>query len=153
MPIAARVAWRAARQHGVIDRTQLTNAGLSRAGVERRIAAGWLHRKHRGVYAVGHPGLSAHGEWMGAVLAGGRSAALSHRSAAALWRFGLDGAIPSITIPATKRCSTARLEIHAGRLRPDETVIFDGIRVTSVGRTLLDLALFVLLFVLVVFFV
>ena len=29
--------------------------------------------------------------------------------------------------------------MHCGRLRPDEIVVFDGIRVTSVGRTLLDL--------------
>ena len=47
--------------------------------------AGRLHRVHRGVYAVGHPGLSSEGRWMAAVLACGDGAVLSHRSAAELW--------------------------------------------------------------------
>jgi very-short-patch-repair endonuclease len=140
MPTDARVAWEAAKQHGVVDRAQLLTCGVSRAGVERRIAAGWLYRMHRGVYAVGHPGLSRHGGWMAAVLSGGHGAALSHRSAAALWGIGHDGRVPSITIPGTKRVGTAGLEVHAGLLRSDEIVIFDDIPVTSVGRTLLDLA-------------
>jgi hypothetical protein len=139
MPTDARVAWRAARQHGVIDRAQLLDAGLTRAGIERRVAAGWLYRQHRRVYAVGHPGLTPHGRWKAAVLAGGDGAVLSHRSAAELWGLGRDGRIPSITIPATSRSGTAGLEVHAGRLRRDEVVIYDGIRVTSAGRTLLDL--------------
>ena len=40
---------------------------------------------HQGVYAVGHPRLTAEGRWMAAVLACGSDAVLSHRSAAALW--------------------------------------------------------------------
>lgn len=140
MPKDARVAWTAARQHGAVGHAQLVDAGLSQTEINRRVAAGWLHRQHIGVFAVGHPGLTAHGRWMAAVLAGGEGAALSHRSAAALWGMGSDGHIPSITIPATSRSGTAGLEVHAGRLRPDEIVVFDGIRVTSVGRTLLDLA-------------
>jgi hypothetical protein len=77
---------------------------------------------------------------MAAVLACGTGAVLSHRSAAAWWEIGRDGAVPSVTVPARRRRGPARIDVHTGRLRPDETVILDGIRVTSVGRTLLDLA-------------
>jgi very-short-patch-repair endonuclease len=140
MPKDAQVAWIAARQHGAIGHAQLVDVGLSQTEIRRRVAAGWLHRLHVGVFAVGHPGLTAHGRWAAATLGGGRDAVLSHRSAAALWGIGLDGAIPSITVPGAKRRGTDSLEVHAGRLRPDEIVTYDAIRVTSVGRTLLDLA-------------
>src|SRR4051794_4617794 len=83
--VDARVAAIAARQHGVIGHQQLVALGLSRQSVYRRIAAGYLHRIHRGVYAVGHKRLTQRGRWMAAVLAGGEDAHLSHRSAAALW--------------------------------------------------------------------
>jgi hypothetical protein len=140
MPKDADVAWTAARQHGVISHRQLVAADLSQTEINNRVAAGWLHRVHRGVFAVGHPGLTARGRWTAAVLRGGEGAALSHRSASALWGVWRDGDVPSVTVPGTKRRGTAALELHSGRLRGDEVVLFDGIRVTSVGRTLLDLA-------------
>jgi very-short-patch-repair endonuclease len=140
MPKDAKVAWTAARQHGAIGHAQLLDAGLSQTEIRRRVAAGWLHREHIGVFAVVHPGLTPRGRWMAASLAGGEGAVLSHRSAAAHWGISRDGAVPSITLPGTKRRGTATLEVHAGRLRPDEVVIYEDIPVTSVGRTLLDLA-------------
>src|SRR3954452_22681895 len=76
----------AARQHGVITLGQLVEAGLSPSGISRRVAAGRLHRVYRGVYAVGHAGLSNEGRWMAAVLACGEGAVLSHRSAAEHWK-------------------------------------------------------------------
>src|SRR5262245_41472923 len=81
----AAIARRAADQHGVITSAQLLSAGLSPAGVTRRLAAGRLHRVHRCVYAVGHPQLSDEGRWMAAVLTIGDGAVLSHLSAAELW--------------------------------------------------------------------
>lgn len=96
----ATVAGIAAKQHGIVTLTQLIRAGLSEAGVRRRVAAGHLHRIHRAVYAVGHPGLSDEGRWMAAVLACGEGAALSHRPAAEL----LKGA--QITVRARIRVTT-----------------------------------------------
>src|SRR5215207_3154402 len=81
----AKVAAIAARQHGLVTLTQLIQAGIRRSALSRRVAAGRLHRIHRGVYAVGHAGLSPEGRWMAAVLGCGDGAALSHRSAAELW--------------------------------------------------------------------
>ncbi|MDX6643321.1 MAG: hypothetical protein QOD76_1283 [Solirubrobacteraceae bacterium] len=77
---------------------------------------------------------------MAAVLAGGDGAALSHRSAAALW-----GIRPTsrprieVTVPQTRR-SRPRIEFHRSRLPFDEVVEVDAIPVTSPPRTLLDLA-------------
>jgi very-short-patch-repair endonuclease len=82
---AEEVARIAARQHGVVSARQLLAVGLGRSTISKWAAKGRLHRIHRGVYAVGHAGLSIEGRWMGAVLACGDGAVLSHRSAAALW--------------------------------------------------------------------
>jgi hypothetical protein len=52
-----QAAAKASRQHGVVSYAQLIDAGLTQSGVQRRAAIGRLHRLHRGVYAVGHPGV------------------------------------------------------------------------------------------------
>ncbi|MGH2984486.1 MAG: type IV toxin-antitoxin system AbiEi family antitoxin domain-containing protein [Solirubrobacterales bacterium] len=80
----AAIVRTAARQHGVVTFAQLRAAGVLSSGIADRVAAGRLHRVHRGVYAVGHSGLSQDGRWLAAVLACGERAVLSHRSAAAL---------------------------------------------------------------------
>jgi hypothetical protein len=80
------VARIAARQHGIITHSQLIAVGVPRSAISRRLAAGRLHRRHRGVYAVGHRALGNEGRWLAAVLACGEGAVLSHRSAAELWR-------------------------------------------------------------------
>jgi hypothetical protein len=51
----------AARQHGVVCRRQLLDAGVSDRAMERRLRSGHLVRLHRGVYAVGHAQLRPEG--------------------------------------------------------------------------------------------
>jgi len=140
LPPDGRVAWVAARQHGVIGHEQLARAGITRWGTQRRVAAGWLHRQHLGVFAVGHPALTDRGRFAAAVLAGGRGAVLSHRSAAALWGLMPEDQAVDVTVPG-RRCRGPRgLTVHAGRLRAQDVTRIDGIPVTSLARTLLDLA-------------
>src|SRR3954452_1893887 len=81
----ARVAQAAAEEWGVLDLSELEACGLSRGAIARRRHRGLLHLVHRGVYAVGHAGLTAHGRFLAAVKACGLGAVLSHFSAAALW--------------------------------------------------------------------
>lgn len=76
---------------------------------------------------------------MAAVLAGGPDAVLSHTSAAALWRlWGEKGAIE--VTARLSRVDRAGIEFHRGRLPADEITVRDGIPVTTVPRTLFDLA-------------
>ena len=63
----------AAGQHGVVARVQLIRAGVSSDVVEHRLAAGWLRRMHRGVYAVG-PVIAPKARELAAVLACGIAA-------------------------------------------------------------------------------
>ncbi len=140
-PPDARVAEIAARQHGVVSIWQLREAGLSDDAVSERVRAGRLHRVHRGVCAVGHPGLTFHGRAMAAVLAL-EEACLSHRSAAALWRVLPPQPGPiDVSLP-TRNGRRRRRGIRLHRplsLPPGEVTRRDGIPVTAPARTLADL--------------
>jgi very-short-patch-repair endonuclease len=77
---------------------------------------------------------------MAAVLACGPGAALSHRSAGQLWKLVPISVIaPEVTRPRPFR-RQATIRAHHSRLSADELVLVDDILVTSVSRTLLDLA-------------
>jgi very-short-patch-repair endonuclease len=132
----------AARQHGVVSSAQLLTLGLDTRAVHHRAATGRLHRIHRGVYAVGHESLSFDARRMAAVLACGDEALLSHRSAAAAW--GLretSRARWDITTPRRGRRSLPGMDLHTARsLAPDDATVLRGIPITSVPRTLVDLA-------------
>jgi predicted transcriptional regulator of viral defense system len=137
-----RIASLAAKQFGVVSTAQLLGAGLTRRQVDYRLALRRLHTVHRGVYAVGHPLLGPEGHDLAAVLACGRGAVLSHRSAAAHW-----GVRPSATatvdviVPGRGgRARRKRIGIHRVQLSQAEVTVHDGIPVTTVARTLLDLA-------------
>jgi very-short-patch-repair endonuclease len=115
--------------------------GFGRRSIEHRVARGRLFPVSLGVYAVGWPALNQKRRWMAAVLAGGEGAALSHRSAAALWEIGAEG--DRIVISVRRRCELRRpgIRFH-GRpsLAPDDLVLREDIPVTSPARTLVDLA-------------
>ena len=130
----------ASRQHGVVATRQLLELGYSNHAIAVRVANGWLHRLYRGVYSVGHTRLSVKGRWTAAVLACGPDAVLSHRSAAALHDVQrIPGGRIDVTAPSGRvirgvRCHTSR------SLADQDRTIIDGIPVSSIERTLLDLA-------------
>lgn len=77
---------------------------------------------------------------MAAVLAGGDQAVLSHRSAAALWGIlSSSSARVEITVPI-RRGARGNIEQHRSVIARDEIATVRGIPVTTVARTLLDLA-------------
>jgi predicted transcriptional regulator of viral defense system/very-short-patch-repair endonuclease len=136
-----RVAELAGRQWGVVSLVQLRELGLSDDAVQRRGRAGRLHRVHRAVYAVGHTVLRREGRCLAAVLACGEGAVLSHRSAAAHWGL-LQTAATRIDVTAPRtRAGDASIRLHHSRsLDARDTTTHQGIPITSVARTLLDLA-------------
>jgi very-short-patch-repair endonuclease len=128
-----------AKQHGVVTRAQLLNAGLTARMVEVRRRTGRLHPVHRGVYAAGRPGLDDRGLWMAAVLAAGPDAVLSHRSAAALWELRHWGS-RLVEITSSHGVARPRVIAHESHVPTPERAVVDGIPVTTVRRTLIDLA-------------
>ena len=129
------------RQHGVVARSQLLELGLGSRSIEHRIAKGRLHPLWRGIYAVGRPEVSQEGRWMGAVLACGSVALLSHRSAAALWGIARGPREGTIDVTAGSFRRRAGIRVHRRRdLGPGHRREVLGIPVTDPISTLVDLA-------------
>jgi very-short-patch-repair endonuclease len=138
----AVVAQIAGRQHGVARIDQLLWAGLSHTSVRRRVAAGLLHRVYRGVYAVGHMDLSHEGRWIAAVFACGPNAALSHDSAAHLWRYSpTRPSLIHVTVAGTGgRSKRNGIALHrSSTLTRKDVTLRHNIPVTTPQRTKLDM--------------
>jgi very-short-patch-repair endonuclease len=136
------VAAVAARQFGVVKYQQLVACGLSRDQVGHRVAAGHLRRLWRGVYAFGPQQLTGEGRLIAAVLACGPGAVLSHRSAAAHWELLQTAAARvDVTVPRSGgRTERPGIRLHCPRrLDPEDVTERNGIPITTVARTLVDL--------------
>jgi predicted transcriptional regulator of viral defense system len=141
LPRGSKLAALAHRQHGVVSIRQIRRIGYSHSSVEKAVAGGRLHRLHRGVYAVGHTNVSLQGQCLAAVLASGQGALLSHFSAA--WLHGLLSTQPlpvHVTTPVPRKGRTPLRLHHSRTLDHGDRALVDGIPVTSVARTSLDLA-------------
>jgi hypothetical protein len=115
---------------------------VDRKRIERWLADGRLRRVHHGVYAVGHEAPSTDGHYMAAVLACGEGAVLSHRAAAHKLRL-VPGPPPrpEVTVPTTAGRRRPGIVVHRVKtLPPLDASTLDGIPLTTVPRTLLDLA-------------
>ena len=134
-----RLAEMARGRYGVVSVAELAALGLDKDAVARRVRNGRLHLIHRGVYAVGHRRLTREGAWLAAVLACGPQAALSHRSAGALWGLRASDAIDVVVPTTAGRRGPVGVGLHRSR-RPVEATARAGIPVTTPGRTLADLA-------------
>ncbi len=129
----------ATRQHGVVSARQLGQVGYSRSSAAKAARVGRLHRVHRGVYAVGQRRLTWEGGCLAAVLAAWPAVA-SHTSAGRLQ--GLLRTRPGtihLTAPS-KRGARRPFVVHSSALSDADIDERQGIPVTAVPRTLLDLA-------------
>jgi hypothetical protein len=129
------------RQWGVASLAQLRAAGLSADAVERRVRTGRLHRLYRGVYGVGDRALRVEGRRLAAVLASGPGAVLSHRSAAAHWGLlATDQERIDVTAPRSRQ-GVPGIRLHTSRsLDAQDAANHRGLPITTIARTLLDLA-------------
>jgi very-short-patch-repair endonuclease len=125
----------------VVTLPQLLALGISRGAIEGRVKRKRLLRLHRGVYAVGHTALTPDGRLIAAVFACGTGALLSHRSAGA--KHGLVWWSPyriDVVVPE-KRGRRPGIELHRSRsLTAADRTLADAVPVTTVARTLVDLA-------------
>jgi very-short-patch-repair endonuclease len=137
--VEAAIAKVAGRQHGVISRDQLRRLGLGDDAVNHRIRTKRLLSLYCSVYAVGHRNRSRESAWMAAVLAGGQGTVLSNRPAGAAWALCSSAGRVEVTVPRQKR-PHPRILFHHAVLPADERTTLNGIPITTVPRTLLDLA-------------
>jgi len=138
------VARLASSHYGVVTREQLLQLGLGPGAIDHWVRVGRLHPVHRGVYLLGHTAEHPRAREMAAVLACQPHAALSHESAAYLWRLLRRESRPTpIHVSVTGRTPGRKLglRIHrASDLGPDAIRRLGSIPVTSPERTIADLA-------------
>jgi Transcriptional regulator, AbiEi antitoxin len=134
--VLARIA---RRQHGVVTRKQLLAAGVSSDEIKWRLREGGLIRVHPGVYRVGHRAPSVEARYMAAVLACGDGAVLSGKAAGHLWGL-LKGAAPPPEVTAPKKRRIKGIRTRHARRQETEATTWKGIAITTVPRTLVDLA-------------
>jgi Protein of unknown function (DUF559) len=133
----------ATRQHGVVTRWQLASLGFGVKAIEAALGEGRLSPVHEEVFAVGHTRVSQKGYWWAAVLAYGPDAVLSHQSAAVLWGLRRRRRGPIHVTATLGRQGVRRRKgiwIHRCKLQAEETTVHEGIPVTTVARTIFDLA-------------
>jgi very-short-patch-repair endonuclease len=139
--IDLRIAELGRGQHDVVGLGQLRELGVTEGAVRRRLSDCRLYRLFRGAYAVGSPRVTQRGRWKAATLSVGAGAALSHEHAAALRDLAKARGPIDITVAGRRPRSQRGIRIHrTRRLDPADIDEVDGIPVTSVARTFLDLA-------------
>jgi very-short-patch-repair endonuclease len=130
----------AAGQWGNITTVQLAECGVTGAVISRWITDGRLHRRHRGVYAVGHVSPAPEARWSAALLACGDRSVLTRRTSLALHGLGPAPRIVTVAVPRQARPQQGIAPHSSMPFEHDEVVIRRGLRATSIERTLLDLA-------------
>jgi very-short-patch-repair endonuclease len=129
----------AASQHGVVTRTQLLRAGVSSDEIRHRLESGALLREHRGVYRVGHRAPSLDARYLAAVLACGDGALLSGRAAGHVLGL-LKGKAPPPEVTAARKKRVEGVRVRRAAIEAADRTTERGIPLTTVPRTLTDLA-------------
>jgi very-short-patch-repair endonuclease len=128
----------ARRQHGVWNRHQALNAGLTHRMVRIRVEAGRWLELDVGVYASRDAPATWHRQMMAAVLAEPWAVA-ARRSAAVLHRVpGFRPGTPTLLVPPGASTRSRLATVHRGT--DAQTTVVDGIPCTTVAQTMVDLA-------------
>ena len=127
-------------QHGVFHLEQFQDGLLTPSARRHRVDVGAWEAVYPGVYRL----VGAPVTWAGIVLAacwaGGRGATASHRTAASLWNLPGKRRHPiEITCRRWHRAQRDGLKVHETTSLDESGATIDGIPVTSVDRTVLDL--------------
>jgi very-short-patch-repair endonuclease len=129
-------------QSARISQSQLVALGFTRNAIAWRVRSGAIYPLHRAVYGVG-PRIEVElGDETAALLAVGAPVALSHESAAyiyRLWRTRPD--VVHVTVPSNRAKSRRGIVVHrSNRLTAADVTTHRGLPVTAPARMFLDLA-------------
>jgi hypothetical protein len=130
----------AGARHGVVTRADLLRAGVTRQEIASRLQSGALLREHRGIYRVGHRAPSTEARYLAAVLAAGEGTLLSGLAAAHLLELVKGTAPAPEVMTQTERRIEGVKTRRSRRFDPRDATIVRGIPVTTVPRTLVDIA-------------
>jgi predicted transcriptional regulator of viral defense system len=128
-------------QAGYFTTAQAQAAGVSRSLLAYHVASGRILRARRRVYRLALFPASPHEDLFVAWLEAGPRAVISHESALAL--YGLSDALPTethVTVPRTASQRKHGMRLHTKQLAAEEMSRYAGLPVTTVPRTIVDVA-------------
>jgi predicted transcriptional regulator of viral defense system len=129
----------AEQQAGYFTATQARDAGFSYSLLSYHVGTGRFNRVRPRVYRIVQFPSSPHEDLYVAWLSAGPHAVISHDSALAL--YGLSDLLPHgihVTVPRTASRRRPELRLHTKHLEPDDVTRYEGLPVTTVLRTLID---------------
>jgi predicted transcriptional regulator of viral defense system len=131
----------AEQQGGYFSAAQAREAGFSYSLLSYHVRNGRFERVRPRVYRLVQFPASSHEDLHVAALQAGPEAVISHDSALAL--YDLSDRLPDqvhVTIPRTASRRRPELKLHTNRLEPEDVTRYEGLLVTTVSRTLVDVA-------------
>lgn len=131
----------AEQQAGYFTARQAAEAGFSRERLIRHSQRGRFQRIARGIYRLSQFPASRLEDLVVAWLKCGPKSVISHESALAL--YDLSDVVPSevhLIVPRTASRRRTGFRLHTNRLRPEDVVRREGLPVTTVPRTIADVA-------------
>jgi predicted transcriptional regulator of viral defense system len=140
-PDSTRLYQLAEPQAGYFTAAQAGAAGYSRQRLAYHVRRGRLIRIAHGLYRHTLYPASPFEDLHAALLRTGKGSVISHDSALAV--YGLSDLLPAeihVTIPRTSSRRHAGLRLHTSRITPSEIAHREGLRVTTVARTVADIA-------------
>jgi very-short-patch-repair endonuclease len=126
-------------QRGVFARWQALELGFTHYVIAHRVETKQWRRVMGAVFAAATAGLDDQSLEWAAYLACGRGSILSGPSA--LRRHGLDVGVESphwVTVPPERHVTLRGVRMIREAVDPDDVVMVDGMRVTSVSRSMID---------------
>lgn len=128
-------------QAGYFSAAQARLAGFSHALLSYHVQSGLIERIRPGLYRLKRFPASPHEDLFVAWLRTGARAVISHDSALAL--YDLSDLLPNeihLTVPRTASRRHPGLRLHTNRLEPADVTQYAGLPVTTVPRTIADMA-------------
>jgi predicted transcriptional regulator of viral defense system len=139
---ASRAFYELAAGHGGYFTTrEASGAGLSYRQLSYHATSGELERVMHGVYRLVNYPAHRHGDMIAATLWAGPGSAISHDSAVAVYELAsVMPAVIHLTAPGSFTGSRSGIRIHHEDLASAERRLWDDVPVTTIERTLIDLA-------------
>ncbi|MDQ1292912.1 MAG: hypothetical protein QG608_793 [Actinomycetota bacterium] len=140
--VTNRLLYSLASAHGGLFTTgEALAAGLTYRQMSHYVGTGVLERVTQGIYRLDQYPLHPHTDLIAVALWAGPGSAISHDSALAVYDLGQ--AMPAmihVSVPGSFRGARPGVLVHRVGLPPAEVRIWDEVPVTSVERTLCDVA-------------
>jgi hypothetical protein len=130
----------ASKHRGLLTGDEVRRIGITRHAVEHRLATGRWERIARDLFRIAGTPHSWEQDLLAALLAGPPGTTVSFLGAGGLWKVTEPCRRPSVTVPRSKSGRIPFATVHRADLDPLDVTLHQGLRVTRVPRTLLDLA-------------